>query len=201
MAATATAASACAGASRNCELLIGLHELHAQRCAQAGITGPDAVVNAAAVGLVIEVWRNGPVEDMHAVLLDRTRSWAGTGGKTLKYPGYGFLGEYDRHVKDRVSALMTLDDHTCVSVPLDLYLVSRALVYGRNHKGMPGWREIVDRIGALLADPTHPGLAGPRSRRARTRHDAAAVVLTRPAHRYPTGGTVYPAGGGAGMAE
>ncbi|WP_326550243.1 hypothetical protein [Micromonospora sp. NBC_01813] len=57
---------ACVRASRNCELLIGLGELHAERCAQATITGPDAVVNAAGVGLVIEVWRNGPVEDMHA---------------------------------------------------------------------------------------------------------------------------------------
>jgi hypothetical protein len=86
------------------------------------------VLSAMAVSLVIDVWRNGPTEDMHcgrrgpsdaamfaestsphyqAVktlaagdrpigllefedhLLDRERSWAGTGGKTLKDLGGG----------------------------------------------------------------------------------------------------------------
>lgn len=147
-----------------------------------------------AVGLVIEVWRNSPVEDMHASrrgpsdaamfaestalhnkalvalttanrdeglidfeehLLDRTRPWAGTGGRTLKDLGYGYLGQYRRHVKDRTNALMGLDDHTCVNDALEGYLVNRALTYGRFHKGMPGWCMIVERIGVLLAHPDH----------------------------------------------
>ena len=101
----------------------------------AGISGPKAALSAMAVGLVIDVWRNGPVEDMHSAtrgpsdagmlaestslhdqaakaltvedrpiglldfedyLLDRGRPWAGTGGKTLKDLGYGFLGQYRR---------------------------------------------------------------------------------------------------------
>jgi hypothetical protein len=41
-------------------------ERHVERCQDEGIIGRDAVVQAMAVGLVIEVWRNGPVEDMHA---------------------------------------------------------------------------------------------------------------------------------------
>ena len=192
---TKTEIVSCGGDSRNCEMLISLDERHAQRCEEAGITDPDAIVNAMAVGLVIEVWRNGPVEDMHASqrgpsdaamfaestalqaeavkaltadkrefgllrferhLLDRTRPWAGTGGKTLKDLGYGFLGQYVRHVKDRTNALMGLGNHTCVDDPLQVYLVNRALTYGRDHKGMPGWLVIVERIGILLTDPAHP---------------------------------------------
>ena len=107
-----------------------------------------------AVGLVIDVWRNGPVEDMHCAtrgpsdaamfaestslydravkalaagdrptgllefedhLLDRGRPWAGTGGKTLKELGYGFLGQYRRHVKDHINTLLDLSHHTCVA--------------------------------------------------------------------------------------
>lgn len=184
----------CGGASRNCDLLIDLHERHTQRREEAGITDPDAVVSAMAVGLVIEVWRNSPVEDMHASqrgpsdaamfaestalhdkalvalttanrneglidfeahLLDRTRPWAGTGGRTLNDLGHGYLGQYRRHVKGRTDALMGLGDHTCVSDPLEGYLINRALTYGRFHKGMPAWRMIVERIGVLLAHPDH----------------------------------------------
>jgi len=104
-------------------------------------------VNAMAVGLVIEVWRNGPVEEMHASgrgprdaamfaeftalhneavkaltaedrnfglidferqLLDRSRPWAGTGGRTVKDLGYGFLGHYARHVKDRTNVVLAI---------------------------------------------------------------------------------------------
>jgi hypothetical protein len=172
-----------------------LNEAHAERCREAGIVGPDAMVSAAAVSLVIEVWRNGPVENMHAGrrgpsdaamfaesaalhtaavtaltarrraagllefeehLLDRKRPWAGTGGRTLPDLGYGNLGDYRRHVKDRINALMALADHTCVPAPLETYLIPRALMYGRNHKGMPGWPVIVHRVGVLLADPDHP---------------------------------------------
>lgn len=148
-----------------------------------------------AVGLVIYVWRNGPVENMHASkrgptdammfaestslhdkavaaltsddramgllefedhLLDRRRLWAGTGGKTVKDLGYGFLGQYDRHVKDRINLLLGLDLHTCVEDPLEPLLIFNALLYGRDHKGMPGWHVIVERIGVLLADTGHP---------------------------------------------
>ncbi|MEV5501611.1 hypothetical protein AB0M50_40075 [Nonomuraea fuscirosea] len=56
----------CQGAPKNCQLLVDLDELHRQRCEEAGIVDVDAIVNAMAVGLVIEVWRNSPVEDMHA---------------------------------------------------------------------------------------------------------------------------------------
>jgi hypothetical protein len=37
--------------------------------------------------------------DFEKRLLDRTRSRASMGGKTLKDLGCRFLGEYDRHVK------------------------------------------------------------------------------------------------------
>jgi hypothetical protein len=191
----------CGGSPPNCELLSRLWEGHDERCGVAGIVGPDAVLSATAVGMVIEVWRNSPVESMHASkrgpsdaamfaqstalhtvavtaltapsrmagllgferhLLDRERSWPVTGGRTLQVLDYGFLGDYRRHVKDRVNALMTLTDHTCVPAPLETYLIPRALTYGRNHKGMPGWPVIVDRIGVLLADPDHPRWGGDR---------------------------------------
>jgi hypothetical protein len=186
---------ACDRAPTNCELLTSLDHHHAQRCEEAGISGSEAIVSAMAVGLVLEAWRNGPVEDMHSSrrgpddaavfaestslhdkaiealtaaslpfgllafedhLLDRDRPWAGTGGRTLKDLGHGFLGSYARHVKDRTNALISLGKHTCVSDPLEPYLVNRALVFGRDHKGMPGWYAVVDRIGVLLADPGHP---------------------------------------------
>jgi hypothetical protein len=189
------AGAGCRGAAANCELLISLAEGHAKLCEDAGIVGAGAIVQAMAVGLVIEVWRNGPVEAMHSSrrgpsdaamfaestalhgvaveavtadnrnfglldierhLLDRVRPWAGTGGRNLKDLGYGFLGQYERHVKDRTDALMSLGDHTCVSDALQVYLVRRAMLYGRNHMGMPGWQVIVDRIGVLLTHPDHP---------------------------------------------
>jgi hypothetical protein len=148
-----------------------------------------------AVGLVIDVWRNGPAEDMHCAwrgpsdagmfaestslhdqavnalaagnrpigllefedhLLDRGRPWAGTGGKTLRDLGYGFLGQYRRHVKDHINTLLDLGQHNCVADPLGPLLISTALLYGRHHKGMPRWPAIVERIGVLLSDPAHP---------------------------------------------
>ncbi|WHT16649.1 hypothetical protein N8J89_26360 [Crossiella sp. CA-258035] len=190
----------CDGDPRNCELLAVLEEHHAQRCAEVGINGDEATVNAMAVGLVIEVWRNSPVENMHAGkrgpsdaamfaestalhveavkaltasdlsyglldfeqhLLDRARPWAGTGGRTLGDLGRGFLGEYRKHVKSRTNALMGLVRHTCVDEPLRAYLVNRAVASGRDHKGMPGWSVIVERIGILLADPDHPAWRDP----------------------------------------
>ena len=106
--------------------------------------------------LKIEVWRNSPVEDVHAGrrgpsdavmfaestalhqeavraltadrveyglidfekhLLDRSQEWAGTGGKTLRELGHGFLGHYDKHVKGCTNALLSLLKHTCVENP------------------------------------------------------------------------------------
>jgi len=184
----------CDGAPRNCEILRVLGEHHARRCAEEKIIGADAITSAMAVGLVIEVWRNSPVESMHASrrgpsdaamfaestalhekaikvltaenvvyalfdfeehLLDRTRPWAGTGGRTLRDLGYGFLGQYAKHVKERTNALASLIDHTCVQNPLEVYLVNKALMFGRAHKGMPRWPIVVERIGTLLADPNH----------------------------------------------
>lgn len=51
---------------------------------------------------------------------------------------------------------MVLADHTCVPAPLETYLIPKALMRGRDHKGMPDWPVIVHRIGVLLADPDHP---------------------------------------------
>lgn len=56
----------CPGDQRNCELLPAAAGPHRERCAEARIVGREAVVSAMAVGLVIDVWRNSPVEDMHA---------------------------------------------------------------------------------------------------------------------------------------
>jgi hypothetical protein len=189
------AAPHCDRNPRNCKMLVRQAEDHAARCVDAGITSSDAVINAMAVGLVIEVWRNSPVEDMHAssrgpsdaamfaesttlhteavnaltatnrsfglidfekLLLDRKRVWAGTDGKPLKDLGRGFLGHYDRHVKDRTNSLIGLTGHTCVTDPLQVYLIPKALMFGRDHKGMPCWPVIVERIGILLANPNHP---------------------------------------------
>ena len=185
----------CPGHPHNCELLLSSQEAYRGRRAPTDISGHQAVVSAMAVGLVIDVWRNSPVEDMHcgkrgpsdaamfaestslhdrAVtalaagnrpigllqfeghLLDRQRPWAGTGGKTLLDLGYGFLGQYRRHVKDHINTLLDLSHHTCIPDPLEPFLVTTALLYGRHHKGMPRWPVIVERIGILLADPEHP---------------------------------------------
>jgi len=89
-------------------------------------------------------------------LLDRGRPWAGTGGKALNDLGYGFLGQYRRHVKDHISTLLDLSGHTCVADPHEPFLITTALRYGRHHKGMPKWPVIVERIGILLADPADP---------------------------------------------
>jgi hypothetical protein len=50
---------------------------------------------------------------------------------------------------------LDLGHHTCVSDPLEPLLVTTALLHGRDHKGMPGWPVVVERIGILLADPAH----------------------------------------------
>jgi len=188
-------AASCPGDPHNCGLLLNSRESHSERCAKAGISGAEAIMTAMAVGLVIDVWRNGPAEDMHCTqrgpsdagmfaestslhdqavkavaagirptglpefenhLLDRGRPWAAAGGKTLKDLGYGFLGQYRRHVKDHISTLLDLSHHTCVADPIEPFLITTALRYGRNHKGMPNWPVIVKRIGILLVNPAHP---------------------------------------------
>ena len=70
--------------------------------------------------------------------------------------GYGFLGQYRRHVKDHINRLLDLGHHTCIANPLEALLITTALLYGRHHKGMQRWPVIVERIGILLADPNHP---------------------------------------------
>jgi hypothetical protein len=48
----------CPGDPRNYELL-SPQETYQERCAQAEISGHEAVVSATAVGLIVDVWRNG----------------------------------------------------------------------------------------------------------------------------------------------
>jgi hypothetical protein len=153
--------------------------------------GPDddSIMDAAAVGMVIEVWRNSPVEDMHASrrgptdaemfaesvalhrvakaaldsgghyaifdfehhVLDRQRPWAG-GGRTLQQMGYGHLGELTKHVKERSDALVSLDRNYGRRALL-AYLVSKAVLFGPHHRGMPTWPRIVSNICDMVANP------------------------------------------------
>jgi hypothetical protein len=106
----------CRGDPYNCEVLLSSQQAYRERYGKADISGHEAVVSAMAVGLVIDVWRNGPVDaamfaestslheqavtaltarnrpigllEFEDHLLDRERPWAGTGGKTLKALGY-----------------------------------------------------------------------------------------------------------------
>ncbi|MDG4830583.1 hypothetical protein O7627_14910 [Solwaraspora sp. WMMD1047] len=83
---------------------------------------------------------------------------------------------------------MALADHTCVPAPLETYLIPRALLYGRDHKGMPSWPVIVHRIGVLLADPGHPQWRDDRRghqaleelRQITANGDLSATLLTDP---------------------
>ena len=54
-----TSPAPCPGDPHNCELLLSSQQAYQERCAQAEISGHEAVVSAMAVGLVIDVWRNG----------------------------------------------------------------------------------------------------------------------------------------------
>lgn len=45
----------CDSDPRNCELLNSLNQLHAQRSRESGLSDPKAIVDAMAVGLVLEV--------------------------------------------------------------------------------------------------------------------------------------------------
>jgi hypothetical protein len=55
-------ATHCPGKPHNCELLLSSPEFRHERSTEAGISGTEAIVGAMAVGLVISVWQNGPVE-------------------------------------------------------------------------------------------------------------------------------------------
>ena len=227
--------------SAQLRLLLSSQQAYHGRGAQAEISGREAVVSAMAVGLVIDVWRNGPVEDMHcgkrgpddaamfaestslheqAVtaltaanrpvgllqfeehLLDRERPWAGLGGKTLNDLGYGFLGQYRRHVKDHINRLLDLGHHTCVGDPLEPLLVTTALLYGRHHKGMPRWPVIVERIGILLADPSPDRQMGTgRPRHPSYRGDATGDALAGRTDRRPPVPAVQPPRNGPGVAK
>ncbi|MER5326756.1 hypothetical protein [Streptosporangium roseum] len=160
--------------------------------------GPDqeTIISAAAVGLVIEVWRNSPLEEMHtgggkrgkgpddpemfaestalhrhAVralasekkyalfsfeehVLDRNRPWAAS-GRTLQEMGYGYLGAFTKHVKDRTNALLGFDEKYGRRVLL-AYLIMRAKSHGSQHMGMPLWPTIVETVCAMATDPGHP---------------------------------------------
>lgn len=58
-------------------------------------------------------------------------------------------------MRDHINRLLDLGHHTCIGDPLEPLLVTTALLYGRDHKGMSGWPVIVERIRILLADPAH----------------------------------------------
>ena len=191
----AGADTACQGLPSNCAVLSQAADMHVERCERAGVTNRGELLSAAAVGLVVQVWRTSPLEEMHASrrgpsdaamfaestalhevaiaaltahdrtvglldfeehLLDRERPWAGTGGRTLTDLGYGYLGAYRRHVKERINVLISFGRHTCVPDPLETVLLPSAVSDGIDHKGMPTWPVIVQRIALLLADPDHP---------------------------------------------
>jgi len=103
-------APACGGEPGNCELLASLSERHARRCANAGICDPGAVLSAMAVGLVIEAWRNGPVEDMHsarrgpgdAAMFAESTSLHGKALEALTAGNRAFgLLDFEAHLLDR----------------------------------------------------------------------------------------------------
>ncbi len=93
--------------------------------------------------------------DFEQQLLDRERSWACSGGRTLRQVGYGYLGAYTRHVRERTGTLIGLEYHTCIDNPFEIYLVHCALRTGQDRKGMPNWKLVVERIGVLLDHPGH----------------------------------------------
>jgi len=91
-------------------LLLSSQQAYHERFAEAEISGREAVVSAMAVGLVLDVWRNGPVEDMHCgkrgpddaamfaestALHDRTVTALAAGNRPV-----GLL-EFEDHLLDR----------------------------------------------------------------------------------------------------
>jgi hypothetical protein len=56
-------------------------------------------------------------------------------------------------VKHQVSALISLGSHTCEEDPLQLYLLNKALAFGKTIRGCLVGPSFVERIVILLADP------------------------------------------------
>ena len=90
--------------------LRALDERHLVQRDDVGITGATAVVNAMAVGLVMEVWRNGPVEDMHssergpsdaAMFAESTDLHQRAVAAMTANDRIGGLLDFERHVLDR----------------------------------------------------------------------------------------------------
>src|SRR5205814_4016509 len=95
---------------RNCEMLLRRDADHADVCEQEGINDDQSVVSAMAVGLVIEVWRNGPVEDMHssrrgpsdAAMFAESTALHDEAVKALTASDRGFgLLDFEDHLLDR----------------------------------------------------------------------------------------------------
>jgi hypothetical protein len=158
--------------------------------------GQESIVRAAAVGMVFNVWRNGPLEDMHGgggkrglgpsdgeifaesvslhrhavhvlrsgerhmmlefeqIVLDRNRPWA-AGGRTLQVMGYGYLGEFAKHVRSRINALLSLHRIYGQKVMLG-YLIAQAGPVREFHFGMPRWWQIVDNVDWMMRHSAHP---------------------------------------------
>jgi hypothetical protein len=184
--------------------------------------GPDAesVRNAAAVGMVELVWRNSPLENMHAGggrrglgpsdgemfaesvalqrvayaalepyqfryglgsdphdaplrvseptldyvrlrsfedhILDTRRPWA-AGGRTLAEMGWGYIGEFRKHVKLRIRQLMLLDDEYGYRAVLGLLIGPVVFAGDDDHYGMPRWPAKAAAVREILLDPGHIG--------------------------------------------
>ncbi|MFL1596261.1 hypothetical protein NQ854_25600 [Rhodococcus ruber] len=111
----------CDGAADLCEILTTLADQHLQRCRDAGIVGHHAVLEAMAVGLVQDVWRNGPVEHMHSskrgpsdtTMFVESTDLHSHAVKTLTSPDRvrGLL-EFERHLPDRDRVWACTDGRT-----------------------------------------------------------------------------------------
>jgi hypothetical protein len=91
-------------------------------------------------------------------VLDRERPWA-AGGRTLREMGYGHLGAFTRHVRNRTDALLHLDRIHGRHL-LEGYLITRALGSGSHHWGMPLWPKIAASVRSLMLSPAHPKWRG-----------------------------------------
>lgn len=158
---TRAPAAACPGDRHNCGLLLRSWESHGERCAKAGISGPGAVVSAMAVGLVIDVWRNGPVEDMHCA---------------RRGPGDAAMFAESTSLHDHAARALTASDRAAGLLEFEDHLLDRARPWaGTGGKTLTdlgyGYlghyrRHVKDHISTLLdlshhtctADPLEPFL-------------------------------------------
>jgi hypothetical protein len=129
-------------------------------------------------------------------LLDRERPWAGTGGKTLKDLGYGFLVQYRRHVKDHINRLLDLGHHACIADPLEPLLITTALLYGRHHKGTVQSEPVTTDGTPAPACTFHPAAIHPNHRKPtrRPQPPGGAARHADPAARLSGGDLVAGAG-------